>query len=206
MNNTSIASVSALDTSIMTSEAEDIYISVFETESSALKKIFSFYASPPPMSSAFVSGTPGDTASNTSREHAKRHKCLTWKAVIRLIRDFRLCPDLVSRQFSHAAFKATLNSHQDSVLASPSDLVGGDGGIGLSYTQFLSFLASIVGETRWSSGGTATPSDALRRRRGKALLQWLDGSGGKDKINAIRGTAVVPRFGLDGLGDDEELS
>lgn len=71
--------------------------------------------------------------------------------------------------------------------------------LGLNFEEFLTFLASVALECKWFLKEKEKARDGVRDKKTEhqmvlALLHWLESSKGKDKINRIRGSGLIPRF------------
>ena len=157
---------------------------------------------------------------------------LTYRKLLEFARDFCLAPDLVSKSFCLSSFKDIVNGGvggggSGAPLVDISDVVHAETLIGLSFDQFLSFLAYIAGECKWFARKKDKKKDSDKKKQHQqvrgveattipclslplfltsqttslllssqvlALLQWLDTSPGKSKINKIRGTSIIPTF------------
>ena len=114
-----------------------------------------------------------------------------------------MSPDLLSRQKAQQIFKDIVNE-EDGEHISDSAILTEEERIGLKYEQFLEFISIVAVQCTWfvkskkKKGGVAKTNVAGEDEGGElallALLQWLDSSNGKHKINRTRGQAIIPTF------------
>ncbi|GMI18544.1 hypothetical protein TrLO_g14895 [Triparma laevis f. longispina] len=216
------------ENAMLENSAHDFYTAVLETESAALKKIFSYYAVEKeedaenvgarrvggsvvmeiPAPKNLVNNSPRRSTHTTQRlpnspgrtPRKSTVTFVTYKKLLFFVRDFCLAPDLVSKSFCLSSFKDIINQVEGingEPLVDISDVVHAEQSIGLGFDGFLSFLAYIAGECKWFARRKEKKKDSdkkIQHQQVLALLQWLDTSPGKSKINRIRGTAIIPAF------------
>ena len=192
----------------------EFYRAVIFTEQRPLHEIFRYYCRLSTTSTPMKKSRRRQALKSPPPLQKSAATCyMRYADLTQFVKDFCVCPDLVTFKFCNLTFRKIINFRNenlddsfqsndefsrepikmDSVLHDEDD-------IGLSFPEFVSFLAFVVSECRWfkrrrNEGGAADTDDRRRHHQQVlAMLHWLETSKGKAKINKIRGQKLIPKF------------
>ena len=182
---------------------QEFFVAVLHTERRALRAIFKFYSTEKEDGTLVSPRKQAHPQSPGMSFQKKVITYLSYKGLLDFTRDFCVSPDLVTKGYCQEVFSRLCNGRKgakkqlvrrDSVLLAEKKL-------GLSYAEFEIFLGSIAAECRWFLKKKVEEAELdnedrriMYQQQALALLHWLETSRGKDKINRVRGNALIPRF------------